>query len=205
MPAITFPDGDAVGAWLVANGYAEEAPADASTYAAAAQKNFLRRVGWNPFLAEVQSHRFDPPMIHAGEQELVLEKGLLLSEDQAIEIRTGVSGTSDGTLLTYRTDYVFEPEYGGVDETPYTSVRFLTAVGGGLQSIKIDALYGYCVSLPEDIYLACLREAGALWLESDIASGAKRIKQGPVEYELVESHVSTLHQSFISAASRCRL
>lgn len=204
MSHAAFPSGDDLSAFLISEEYCLEAPANADVIAGAVEAMFIRETGWPEFLIEATktTHRFDPPGLTALGQVLELKRGLLTAET----VTVGYTGVGTGTELEEETDYFFEPEDGGTDCNPYTSLSFTRGVGGGQRSIAIYGGWGYTSEIPEDIWLACLQQGAANWMRDQAAGGAQRIKQGPVEIEFgtskADSKLGQLDGAFRSAVAR---
>lgn len=133
---------------------------------AAAQKLFERQTGWQPFLADPAdvTRSFDPPgtqggpWTSGGERALFLNAGLLA----VTSLKTNVSTTYAGDLLTIDEDYWLEPTEAAIVGTPYTEVRFVSRQWGGPHSIQITGRWGYASTLPEDAWDAILKKAASL-------------------------------------------
>lgn len=182
-------------AFLVSAGVVSSAPSGVASYVEGAIAEWERCTGYKPFLGESSdsSDYFNGPY---PSKHLDLCGGYVSITSLAI----GITATDDtGTVQTANQDWF--PEHQG---EAITGIEF-TGLVSGLRSIKIVGKKGYSATLPADAYQAILQKAAADAFPYLTQGGdAKRIKQGPVEYEFNESQIGLWQKGFDMAVRRYR-
>lgn len=139
-----------------------------------------RDTHWEPFLADSsdQTVLFSPNELMSSPNELPylpLDGGFI----SITSIRTGVTATSTGTLLTANTDYWLKPDRAAAKNKPYTYIEFNNVTGSIYtiywqpQSIQIIGKRGYCSTVADDVNSAILNHASFL-LSSQIQAGLSK-------------------------------
>ncbi len=116
-----------------------------------------RKVGWFPFLSTgiAETRYFDPP---GGRNRYWQGGGNLMGGDRAMFVRAGiltltslytnVTSTYAGDLRTVDTEFILEP----YNSTPKTRIRFFWNITGTPKSIKITAVWGFSLTVPDDVW-----------------------------------------------------
>lgn len=154
--------------------------ADVAATLAGVIRDFERRTGREPFIAETETNYFDPPTRTCDGYLIDLRKGLLTVTSITIGLDQSGSG---GSVLTVGTEYQLLPYNAGSDTKPYEFVRLMYGSYGLSKSIKIIGSWGYAATCPADVFDAIADYAAAKVVQKLQAyNGAtERVKQGPVE------------------------
>lgn len=150
-------------------------------------REFERRTGWEPFVAETETNHFDPPQRTCDGYVIELGKGLLTAT--SVTIGMDLSGVG-GTVLTAGTEYQLLPYNNGNDTKPYNQLRLLYSSYGLVKSVKVIGSWGYAASCPADVFKAIKEYAAAQIVQQlELKTGAvEKVKQGPVEVQYAKSN-----------------
>ncbi len=163
---------------------------------AAAIEDFERATGYIPFLADtvdvtltfspgdIDWPPHDYPHLDFGKSG---GPGGIVS---VTSLRTGVSQSSSGTLLTQGVDYVLRPANAALKSRPYTYLEFIKApqfgyygLAGDVDSIKIVGKRGYWSTVPDLAFQGMLAGAARRLvpaLAAAVRRGASGWKEGDV-------------------------
>lgn len=190
-----YPTESDLQAFLVSAGVVSSAPSGVAAYVDGAIAEWESMTGFRPFLGESSDSTsyYDGPY---PSRFLDLLGGYVSITSLAI----GITATdTTGTAQTANEDWF--AKYQG---QAITGVEFSGLVSGS-RSIKIVGKKGYSATLPADAYQAILQKAAADAFPYLTQGGdAKRIKQGPVEYEFNESQIGLWKKGFENAVRRHR-
>ena len=149
-------DGDTTGIAL--------AREQAAIAAAGAAREFENRTGWLPFLAgpTATTRLFDAT---DGYGVLEFGAGLLADPAPVFKLATG------DTVYGPDTSYWLQPANAPYQDLPYTRLQSVHSLFGGRVSswpnrLSITGRWGYCSSLPPDVWVAIQKKAGVEVLAS---------------------------------------
>lgn len=164
--------------------------------AAAAVAEWERRVCWHPFFSDgiAIERRFDPPgPTHRSSRSRIIGGGRVIKLPTGIieltSLKVGVSTSDEGVELTQDEDFYLTDSLGNHDAAlygqPYSRVNFESAQWGLPGSVRITAVYGFCLDVPDDIYEAILQYGAYL----SIAEIRLNITRGLFSYKDLETEI----------------
>lgn len=141
--------------------YARE---QATIAAAGAAREFENRTGWLPFLAKpaATTRLFDAT---SGDGVLEFGAGLLADPAPVFKLAQG------DTVYGVDTSYWLQPANAPDQELPYTRLQSINSIFGGRvwswpNRLSITGRWGYCATLPPDVWVAIQKKAGVEVLAS---------------------------------------
>lgn len=173
MPKTAHPTGERLVRFLLAAGVISDPPSDEEgfddydDFVAAAVADFEDLTGRTPFLVEADAdpvtRKFTPPgprpvgSRYGGGRRLELDNGLY----SVTSVTIGVTATSDGTVLTLGTDYWLCPSNSPTRSQPYEWIEFRNPVYGEKDSIEVAGLWGWWITIPDQVYEGILMGAAS--------------------------------------------
>jgi len=182
----SYPTEAELQAFLVNAGVVGTPPEGVQIYLDGAAEEWESKTGYKPFIADAEDSTsyYDAPY----PSRFLDLCGAFVS---ITSLNYGVTSTSDGTDGTANSDYFAHYRGDAIVGIEFTGLPY------GQRSIKIVGKKGFCTEIPARVYRAILEKAAADYSAVATQVGdVKRIKQGPVEYELNESQISKWAKSF---------
>lgn len=176
MPYPDYPTDRELADFLVNAGFGGATESDVRGMASAAAVEWERATGWRPFRADdlAATYAYDPPT-----HGLWLELGTAFLTITQVKVNVTHDDPTGVTLVEGR-DYLLETSQGVVQR-----LRFDTAFCRSPKSVRVTGRRGYCIDLPDDVFVAILARAASNASPSVQGSPGpvKRVEQGPVRYE----------------------
>ncbi|MCW3059711.1 MAG: hypothetical protein JWQ02_1532 [Capsulimonas sp.] len=193
MCTLSWPRGGDAQTFIASAQLAAGASADAlnainfDSFVKAAITTFQNATGWRPFLGKQSVRVFDPPGPergagghYGGGRKLFLSGGLL----SITSLTVSVTADSAGRVLTKGRDFWLRPSSAINDGEPFRFIEFASTQYGAPESIVIDGVWGFALTIPEDVWQAIISKAAsdaAPQLAISIAQGLASRKAGDEE------------------------
>jgi hypothetical protein len=146
---------------------------------AAATDAWEEETGWKPFLKDSSdvARVFTPPGPNrkpgltgrGGGTLLDLDCGLLTVTSIVTGYSASPTSPQAGTTAVAEDDYWLLPEGAPLRNRPYTQVEFAVSIWGVARSVRIVGKWGYCSTIPDDVFQAILRQ-GALQTADELVA-----------------------------------
>ena len=209
MSRIAYPQDSDVQALCVSSAVTLPSGLSFAGMAQSAIDAWEHRTGYRPFLSAgvAETRSYDPPganrrtstgfSLLGGGRVLDLDCGLIA----LTAVNIGVFAGTIGTVLLQGTDYWLEPYNAPNIGDPWQRVRFRAPVFGFEQSVQVVGIFGYGLSIPEEVWQAIVRLGAAIALEGvaeGLKSGAVQWQEDRVKEEMNPQLIATLGKEFRS-------